>query len=310
MSNLIKYFVIFVVGIFILGILFFVSNNFSLSVSEVKLITPLAAATSLPQSASEAVQGAQSNENLKNIVETGINDDEKDYGVFIKNLSSGEEYFYNEHAKFEAASLYKLWVMATVFEEIKKGTIAEEVVLSANLKDLYEKFDVATESADFKDEEISLPVSEALRRMITISDNNAALLLSGKLGLSKVRSFLSRYEFADSSMKEVPITSAYDIGIFFEKLEKGEIIDQDYSHQMIEILKNQAIKRKIPKYLPDDIEIAHKTGELYPYTHDGGIVYSPKNSFIIIIMSKDPKYKEAEEKIAKLSESVFNYFEK
>ena len=87
MSNLIKYFVIFVVGIFILGILFFVSNNFSLSVSEVKLITPLAAATSLPQSASEAVQGAQSNENLKNIVETGINDDEKDYGVFIKNLS-------------------------------------------------------------------------------------------------------------------------------------------------------------------------------------------------------------------------------
>src|SRR3989344_3548431 len=218
MSSLIKYFIVLVVGIFLLGIIFFVSNNFSLSTSEIKLITPLAAATSLPQNSVSSVQGILSNKNLQNIVGTQLEDNQNKYGVFIKNLSSGEEYSYNEHTKFEAASLYKLWVMATVFEEIKNGTIAEEVVLSANLKDLYEKFDVATESADFQDEDLSLSISEALRRMITISDNNAALLLSGKLGLSKVRSFLSRYEFTDSSMKEVPLTSAYDVGTFFDKL--------------------------------------------------------------------------------------------
>ncbi len=309
MRSFFKYFLVSATGTFLLSLLFFVANNFSLDATSTHLISPLAASTSIQQIVSTHNSQIPDGENLKNIITQRIGENDKDYGIFIKNLTTGEEYFQNEHEKFEAASLYKLWVMATVFEEINKGNLDENSILSANLKDLYEKFDVATESADFKDEEISFSVSEAVRRMITISDNNSALLLSGKLGLSKVRSFLTRYNFQDSSMKQVPLTSSQDIGNFFDKLYKGEIIDEVYSSKMIELLKNQTINRKIPKYLPSEITIAHKTGELYPITHDAGIVYSPQNTFIIVILSKDPDYKEAEENIAKLSEAVYTYFE-
>ncbi len=255
---------------------------------------------------------------LKNITDQYISSNEGNYSVVVKNLKTGEEYRYNPNKKYDSASLYKLWVMAVAYQDIKDGKLKEDDVLSAPLINLNDTLSTATPTPtppDFtpapvtgEPEKISMTVGEALEKMITISDNYAAVLLSSKVGSKKIANFIKDFGFTNSNYKQPPQTSAGDISLFFETLYRGEIIDLEYSEMMAGLLKRQTLNDRIPKYL-DGVEVAHKTGELFASKHDGGIVYSQKGDYIIVVLSETKDYKKAAENIAKYSEAVFKYFE-
>ena len=78
---------------------------------------------------------------------------------------------------------------------------------------------------------------------------------------------------------------------------------------MLQLLKIQKLNNKIPRYLPKDTVVAHKTGELDPFTHDAGIVYTPNGNYIIVVLSKSDDPDLAENRIADISKNVFNYFQ-
>ncbi len=77
---------------------------------------------------------------------------------------------------------------------------------------------------------------------------------------------------------------------------------------MLVLLKKQRLNEKIPKYIPEGIAIAHKTGELDLFSHDAGIVYTPKDTYIIVVLSENDFRTEANEQIANISKNVYNYF--
>lgn len=230
---------------------------------------------------------------------------EGEYAIFYKDLASEEEYTVHAHKQFQTASLYKLWIMGETFHQIDQGKIKKEDVMKETVVDLNKKFSIASESAEKKEGDIELSVEDALEKMITVSDNYAALLLSAKVRLSNVTTFLKTYGFADSSIGVPPKTSAYDIGIFFDKIYKGEIVGQLYSKEMLAILGRQQLNDRLPKYLPRSLIVSHKTGELDGYKHDGGIVYATKGPYILIVLSKsnDPTY--AAETIALISKEIY-----
>jgi beta-lactamase class A len=241
-----------------------------------------------------------------------------DYAVVIKNLKTGEEYKFNENKKFNSASLYKLWVMGVAFQKIKEGTLKEDQVLSSSVKILDNTLSAASptptpegfreiESAESK-RVVTMTLKDALDRMIINSDNYSALLVASKSGTFSVTNFLKTYNLNDSSFRSPPQTTANDTALFYEKLYKGEIVDKNYSSQMMEILKRQAINDRLPKYLPRGTTVAHKTGELNGAKHDAGIVFSDSGDYIIVVLSntKDPVV--AAENIANFSKEIFAYF--
>src|SRR3990167_7742323 len=132
---------------------------------------------------------------------------------------------------------------------------------------------------------ITYTVKNALEQMITISHNYAALLLTAKVGLSNTQNFLNSYRLTNSHMGTPPKTTTRDILSFYELLYNGEIVDKSSSDEMLEILKRQKLNDRIPKYLPEETIVAHKTGELDGVKHDTGIVFSPKGDYIIVLMS-------------------------
>ncbi len=255
---------------------------------------------------------------LKEITDEYFSSEEGDYSAVIKNLETGEEYYYNSEKKYDSASLYKLWVMAVAYQEIKDGKLKLDDILSAPLVNLNDTLSTITPTPtppDFspapptgEPEKISMTVEEALRKMITVSDNYAAILLSSKVGSKKIANFIKESKFTNSNYKQPPQTSAKDISLFFDTLYKGEIVDQEYSNQMIDLLKRQTLNDRIPKYL-ENVEVAHKTGELFGSKHDGGIVYSKNGDYILVVLSETKDYKKAAEIIAKYSELIFSYFE-
>lgn len=248
---------------------------------------------------------------LKNAIENVQLKTKADVSIVVKNLKTGEEFKSNEHKIYETASLYKLWIMAATFSELENGTIEKDTIISANIEDLNQAFNISTESAEKKEGAVQYSVENALEQMLTVSDNYSALLLSNKIRLSKVNDFLKKYNFTDSklgSTETLPTSTASDIAIFLEKLYKGELISKESSVEMIEILKRQQIKRKLPKYLPLNTEIAHKTGELDTFTHDAGIIYTSHGDYLIVMMTESNNRALTEEYISRVSEIVFNYF--
>ncbi len=79
---------------------------------------------------------------------------------------------------------------------------------------------------------------------------------------------------------------------------------------MLDLLRWQKLNTKIPKYLPENLIIAHKTAELDEFNHDVGIVFAPSGDYIIVVMSKSDISSRylAEERIAVVSREVYKYF--
>jgi beta-lactamase class A len=233
------------------------------------------------------------------------------FGIVVKDLSSDLLYTYNEQHVFKTASLYKLWVMAQVYKEIQEGKLQKTQELREDVATLNAHFSIASESAEQTEGTIDLSVILALQYMIRVSDNYSALLLADTIGLPAIDSFLQKNGLTQSDeggSGSDPTSSPYDIALFLQKLYQGKLANKQYTSEMIELLKEQQINTKLPKYLPEDIAIAHKTGELDTFTHDAGIVYTPNGNYIIVVMSESDNPPATEEKIAAISKSVYDFF--
>lgn len=250
----------------------------------------------------------ESSSQLSKVVDEAMQGSKGKYGILIKNLKTGEIYHENEHMTFESGSLYKLWIMATAYEQIEEGTLKVDDSLHADIPELNERFNIATEDAELKEGTIDFTIGSALRQMITISHNYAALALSRKVGMKNVKIFLQNHDLEESFTGQPPKVSAYDIGIFFEKLYNNKLVSPSSDKEMIALLKEQTINHKLPAELSDSVEIAHKTGEIGLFSHDAGIVYAPKGDYIIVVLSRSDFPPGAEDRIATVSKAVYDYF--
>lgn len=253
------------------------------------------------------------NKTLKTVVDKALEGTIGTYGIVIKNLKTGESYSQNEKMIFDTASLYKIWIMATVYRQIDNGQLQEDDVLTEDVVELNKKFDIDPEFAELKEGVVTFTIREALNQMITISHNYAALILTAKIRLSNVATFLKENNLNESTVGTsggLPTATPSDISLFFEKLYKGELASQDSTEKMISLLKKQQLNDGLPKYLPDESIIANKTGEMNVFKHDAGIVFSNNGDYIIVVMSKSDDTLAAQERIALVSKGVFEYFNK
>ena len=248
-------------------------------------------------------------EKLDAVVQSILSESDGTYAVAIKNLKTGEAYYYNQEKKFQSASLYKLWVLGEAYRQIEYKKLDKDKVLKAEVSEINKKFDIASESAELTEGTVTARVQDAIQQMIVISSNYSALLLVTEIKLSNVEKYLKDYGFSDSKTGSPPITTARDIEGFFEKLYAGLLGSKDSTASMIATLQSQQLNDRIPKYLPEDVEVAHKTGELDGYKHDAGIVFAPSGDYIIVILSKTTDEAKAAEQEALLSKAVYEYFE-
>lgn len=249
---------------------------------------------------------------LKEAVEAAMSGAQGTYSIFIKNLKNGQTYSLNEHKSFVAGSLYKLWIMAETYQQIQEGKFTEDQVLSEDVVTLNQIFNIDSDQAELTEGTVTLTVHDALLQMITISHNYSALLLTENIKLSSVATFLKENGLNESSVGtagDPPKTTAFDIALFLEKLYHGKLASQQYTDEMITFLKNQHLNDGLPKYLPNQSEVAHKTGDIDWFKHDGGIVFSEKGDYIIVAMSESDFPAGAQERIALLSKAVFDYFQ-
>jgi hypothetical protein len=79
-------------------------------------------------------------------------------------------------------------------------------------------------------------------------------------------------------------TTARETSLLLERIHAGEIASRASCEEMIAILKQQFYSSRLPRFLPDGVEAAHKTGDWPPIAgNDVGILYHPGGPTIVSI---------------------------
>ena len=231
------------------------------------------------------------------------------YCVYIKDLKRGATYKVNANQPLATASIYKLAVMYKTYDAINRGELKKEDVLTEDESTLDQ---ILKPEADTNTSgTISYMVADALRAMITVSDNYSALLLADKLGWKNIDDFLKqqKIEGFDLVGGQQPTATAEAVAILLERIFRNTAVNSQSSEEMKGLLLAQQVNDRIPKYLPKDTKVAHKTGELDNFRHDAGIIYGKNSTYIFVFLSETPAPGDAVENIANLSQKMYDALE-
>ena len=87
------------------------------------------------------------------------------------------------------------------------------------------------------------------------------------------------------------------------------MVNPKASEAMIAFLKDQKFNDIIPALLPEDVEVAHKTGVITGLHHDSGIVFLPDGrAYVLVILSKEmDDFEAGTQMMARVSKLVYDY---
>lgn len=208
-----------------------------------------------------------------------------------ENLVTGEGVSYHENEPLMAASVIKLFIMTAAFKEMEEGHLSSEEMFFVTKADHVPSCGALT----YLHDGIGVTAMDLITLMIIFSDNTATNVLIDRLGMEKInetirglgfeKTLLQRkmYDLEKSRKGIQNYITAKEAGRLLKMMYQGTLISEGASEKMLSILKNQQLSSKIPFYLqalPEEPEIAHKTGEDTGITHDVGIVYG-KEPFLV-----------------------------
>jgi len=240
-------------------------------------------------------------------------------GIVIKDLRVNWEISHNKDKLFPSASLAKIPIMSACFLAAEEGRIKlnREVVLKSS-----DKF---SGSGILKDTRpgVTFTVEELIGLMIYDSDNTATNMLTNMVGIDYLNNAFSSFglkntnlsrKVADFSSRDRGIenyTTAEDMALILEQMYRRSLVNKNVSEKCLKVLKLQRVNDRIPKYLPVDVTVVHKTGLERSVCHDVGIVFSCKGDFLICVLTKQANSNSVPSKefIAKIALLVYKYFE-
>ena len=224
-------------------------------------------------------------------------------GLWISDPNASTPlYSRNPEEPVITASLYKLGVLLEAERRVDAGELKYSDPITIAYDDI-------TLDGSFEDAGTELTIDQALEAMITISDNGAARALWHLLGPENIDATLQKVGLTDFHVQltdeEDNVATPHVIGQFFTLLAKKQLISPSASDRMLARLERQQISDRLPAELPDNVVIAHKTGNLVGAVHDAGIIYTPSGPRVVVAMTWDAYDDEANAFIANIGAIVY-----
>jgi beta-lactamase class A len=266
---------------------------------------PMPTPVSVPVESRFSPTSLQPDPELASLVLSILNELPGHIGVAIKDIQTGRGVLIDPNSEFEAASVFKLEVMYEVFKQRELGALSFDETLFFNERHV--AYDLGT-----LDRPAGSPIQldEALERMITISDNSSALLLTDRVGAFNINRDLGGLGLSRTHLIEDQLTtSPLDMLSFMEMLARGEGVSPQASREMLQLMARQRINDRIPRLLPGGISVAHKTGNLSGVVNDVGLVSAPETTFAIAVLISDtPAEGQGAQAIADIAAAAYRYF--
>src|SRR5258708_530854 len=206
----------------------------------------------------------------------------------------------NPQKTWDPASTVKLYVAMYAFDQVAAGNISLDQMVTVQDKNVVPSQSFSNGYSPLQAGNM-VSVNELLDRMITQSGNVSYNMLLDLLDRTKITKYghdlglinssvgaklnLDAYQEdidASSPGYGPNITNAADFGTAFVLINGKRL--PGYA-SLFDMLARQKFNSMIPALLPKDITVAHKTGELDPYYHDGGIIVAKDRRYILSVFS-------------------------
>ncbi len=249
------------------------------------------------------------------------------------SLQDTDQQFYlgiNDTISLHAASTMKVPVMMEVFRQSESGrySMEDSLTIRNEFRSIIDNslfsLDIGEDSGDRlylmtgRKESIRSLVNE----MITFSGNLATNLLIDMVEAKNVQKFMESLGAKDIQVLrgvedlkayragKNNTTTAKDLAIIFQAIYDGKYWGERSRKDMLDILLDQHLRKKIPAKLPIDVKVAHKTGSITKIDHDSGIIYPKDYSpYILVVLTKGFKdHKEAQDCIAGISRMIYEWY--
>lgn len=244
------------------------------------------------------------------------------YGVVMVDQEGSVLYGRNLDAPFLPGSMYKLLLVAEIYRLRETGELSFDEALP--IDPAYFDVEIPGEPMDgyYPLETRATTVEDAVFGLIVFSSNVASIALLERVGREAVNTMAPRLgmtsthlwvdperlpdwppspkvggaddgtaaavEFVDAAAEKgvVSITTPRDIATFFTRLLDEQVVGPAASAEILDLLKQQTIRDRIPALLPEEVEVANKTGTLDNVINDAGVIYAPSGPVIVAALTE------------------------
>lgn len=206
------------------------------------------------------------------------------YGIMVRELGGkGGSATYNASKQFVSASIYKLYVSYAVYTKMAAGAISGDSLTSTGST-----------------------VNYCLNVMIVRSDNACAHALLDKVGGYTAEAMSHQRGYKNTFLASKPnfITTAADTSNLLTNLQSGTLIRSDYRDQLLGYMGRQIYRSGIPA--GSQGHVADKVGFIESYNHDAAIVYGPKSTYVLTVLSSGSSFTN----IADLARQISQFLNK
>jgi beta-lactamase class A len=269
-------------------------------------------------------------------------------GVAATHLLSGRHIGYREDELFPTASVIKLPLLVTLYEDAIAGRIdlSERVTYREDTK-------VAGSGVlQFLDDGLNPTLRDLAVLMMSVSDNTATDLLFDRVGKSRIEATMGRlglesirapFDIREMLMELVDMdhtqpggydelrrllrlsagsggrsmipeeadrTTPADMCRLLELIESRAILDPESCTAIVELLKRIQSATRIPGLLPKGTVVAHKTGSYRRLRNDVGIVYAPNGPYAVALFARELTRDNIDDDgaLARISLAIFEEF--
>ncbi len=213
-------------------------------------------------------------------------------GLVVKDLQTGWTFLHNDEVRFPAASLIKIPIMVACFKAVEDGQLDLQEKYVLRRQDRVGGSGLLRQMRNGQ----AFSYDELIDYMVTHSDNIATNVIIRRLGFDYIRKVFAELGLEDTVLNRLMMdfrareeglenyTSAREITGLLEMIYRGRCLSAGISGKCLDVLKRQKINDRLPRFLPREATVAHKTGQEREVCHDAGIVFSPHGDYIITVL--------------------------
>lgn len=222
-------------------------------------------------------------------------------GIGVRNLATGETLSLRGNESFPSASLVKVPVLVTLLDEVNAGRMRLDEPIGMIARDQVPGSGVLR----YLHSGLPLTLSDAAWLMIVLSDNTATNLLLDKLdvrttwakmealGLARTKVHSKTFRRATSIAPDSSVLYGLGVAVpdemvhLFTLLHEGRAVSPALDSLALAILSENQDGSKLVRFLPEDVRVAHKSGDVDQARNDCGIIYSPAAPIAICVMTRE-----------------------
>jgi beta-lactamase class A len=227
----------------------------------------------------------------------------------VVDLETGASASVDADRTWPAASLFKLPILVEVLAEGDAGRLDPEQRQEIRPEDWTDGSGVLQARVGDR-----VSVRELTRLMIQESDNIAALVLLDAVGVSAVNATAQRLGLNATRLVDhragqagEHTTSAADMARLLLLLAAGHAVNAHVSEEALRLLELKQTFSWLGGDLPFWVKIAHKWGDLPDARNDAGLVFTPRGSYVAVVLTQDALPEDSAFLIGRASRAAYDY---